>query len=142
MEDELDEISRGERQWKPTLKAFYEPFEKKLEETEKVAKKVKMELELAGKKCPECGKDLIIRIGRFGKFLACSGFPACKHTESLEEKVDAKCPLDGGEIVVRHTKRRKTFYGCKNWPGCKFASWTKPKSSTPEPVIASEAKQS
>lgn len=127
MEDELDEIARGEREWKPTIKAFYEPFEKKLEETEKVAKKVKMEVQLAGKKCPECGKDLIIRIGRFGKFLACSGFPECKHTESLEEKVNVKCPEDGGEIVIRKTRRGKTFYGCKNWPGCKFASWTKPK---------------
>ena len=129
MEDELDEIARGERRWRPTIEAFYAPFEKKLEETEKKAKKVKMEVEFAGKKCPECGKELIIRIGKFGKFLACSGFPECKHTESLEEKINVKCPLDGGDIVVRHTRRRKTFYGCKNWPGCKFASWTKPKNS-------------
>ncbi|OGE27368.1 DNA topoisomerase I [Candidatus Daviesbacteria bacterium RIFCSPHIGHO2_01_FULL_40_11] len=127
MEDELDEIARGEREWRPTISSFYEPFEKKLEETEKVAKKVKMEVQLAGKKCPQCGKELIIRIGKFGKFLACSGFPDCKHTESLEEKINVKCPDDGGEIIVRHTKRGKTFYGCKNWPVCKFASWTKPK---------------
>ncbi len=132
MEDELDEIARGEREWKPTIKAFYEPFERKLEETEKKAKKVKMEVELAGKKCPECGKELIIRIGRFGKFLACSGFPECKHTESLEEKVNIKCPEDGGEVVIRHTRRGKTFYGCKNWPVCKFASWTKPKGDSQE----------
>ncbi len=128
MEDELDEISRGERQWRPTIREFYLPFEKKLEEVEKTAEKVKMKLELAGKKCPECGKDLIIRIGKFGKFLACSGFPDCKHTEGLEEKVNAKCPQDAGEVVVRKTKRGKTFYGCKNWPVCKFASWTKPKT--------------
>ncbi|MCR4306201.1 MAG: type I DNA topoisomerase [Candidatus Daviesbacteria bacterium] len=132
MEDELDEIARGEREWKPTIRTFFEPFEKKLEETKEVAKKVKMEVQLAGKKCPECGKDLIIRIGKFGKFLACSGFPECKHTESLEEKINAKCPNDGGDIVVRKTKRGKTFYGCKNWPVCKFASWTKPKSAIPE----------
>lgn len=128
LEDELDEIARGERDWRPTMREFYEPFEKRLEETEKTAKKVKMEVQFAGKKCPECGKELIVRIGRFGKFLACSGFPDCKHTESLEEKINAKCPLDEGEIVVRHTKRGKTFYGCKNWPVCKFASWTKPKT--------------
>lgn len=142
MEDELDEIARGEREWRPTIRTFFEPFEKKLEETKREAKKVKMEVQYAGKKCPDCGKELIIRIGKFGKFLACSGFPECKHTESLEEKVNAKCPQDGGEIVVRHTRRGKTFYGCKNWPTCKFASWTKPKSSspptsgeaTPEPV--------
>lgn len=129
MEEELDEIARGEREWKPTLKMFYEPFEKQLIETEKTAQKVKMEVELAGRKCPKCGKELIVRIGKFGKFFACSGFPDCKHTESIEEKVNAKCPIDGGEIVVRRTKRGKTFYGCKNWPGCKFASWTKPKST-------------
>ncbi|MBU1031888.1 type I DNA topoisomerase, partial [Patescibacteria group bacterium] len=128
MEDELDEIARGEREWKPTIEAFYEPFEKKLEETTKTAQKVKMELQFAGKKCPDCGKELIVRIGKFGKFLACSGFPDCKHTESLEEKINAKCPEDGADIVIRHTKRGKTFYGCKNWPVCKFASWTKPKS--------------
>ena len=129
MEDELDEIARGEREWKPTIKEFYGPFEKKLEETKETAQKVKMEVQLAGKKCPKCGKELIVRIGRFGKFLACSGFPECKHTESMEEKVNAKCPDCGGDIVVRRTKRGKTFYGCKNWPGCKFASWTKPKPS-------------
>ncbi len=136
MEDELDEIARGEREWRPTLRDFYGPFEKKLEETEKTAEKVKMEVQFAGKKCPECGKELIIRIGKFGKFLACLGFPQCKYTESLEEKINVKCPLDGGEVVVRKTRKGKTFYGCKNWPGCKFASWNKPKPNTP--VIASE----
>ncbi|MBI2597146.1 type I DNA topoisomerase [Candidatus Daviesbacteria bacterium] len=128
MENELDDISRGERQWKPTIREFYGPFEKKLEEVVKTAEKVKMEVTLAGKKCPKCDKDLIIRIGRFGKFLACSSFPECKHTESLEEKVNVRCPTDAGEVVIRKTRRGKTFYGCKNWPGCKFASWTKPKS--------------
>ncbi|MBI2017689.1 type I DNA topoisomerase [Candidatus Daviesbacteria bacterium] len=135
MEDELDDIARGERQWKPTIKAFYDPFEKKLEQTEKTAQKVKMEVEMVDKNCPLCGKQLMVRIGKFGKFLACSGFPDCKHTESLEEKVNAKCPLDGGEIVVRKTRKGKTFYGCKNWPGCKFASWTKPKTDKSEVVI-------
>lgn len=130
MEDELDEISRGEREWRPTIRSFYEPFEKKLEETGEKAERVKMEVETTDKICPECGKGLIVRYGKFGKFLACSGFPDCKHTETLEEKINAKCPQDGGDIVVRHTKRGKTFYGCKNWPVCKFASWTKPKSAS------------
>ncbi len=135
MEDELDEIANGTREWRPTIKEFYDPFEKKLLEVEKVAQKVKMELEKVDKKCPVCGKDLVVRIGRFGKFLACSGFPECKHTEAIEELVNAKCPEDGGDIVVRHTKRGKTFYGCKNWPGCKYASWTKPKGAEPEKVV-------
>ena len=127
MEDQLDEIARGEREWKPTLKSFYDPFEKQLEETSIKAEKVKMEVEFVDKNCPDCGKQLIVRVGRFGKFLACSGFPDCKHTEGIEEKVNAKCPDDGGDIVVRKTRHGKTFYGCKNWPTCKFASWTKPK---------------
>ena len=127
MEDELDEVSRGERQWQPTIKEFYTPFEKKLEETEKTAEHVKLELEKVDKQCPVCGKDLVVRVGKFGKFLACSGFPECKHTEALEVSIEAKCPLDGGDVVVRRTKKGKTFYGCKNWPKCKFASWTKPK---------------
>lgn len=128
MEDKLDDIAKGEREWKPIIREFYTPFEKKLMDVEKSAQKVKMVVEFAGKKCPECGKDLIVRIGKFGKFLACSGFPECRHTESLEEVVNVKCPEDGGDIVIRHTRRGKTFYGCKNWPGCKFASWTKPKT--------------
>ncbi len=136
MEDELDEIARGERKWKPTIAQFYEPFEKKLIETEKMAEKVKMEVELVDKYCPLCKKQLIVRVGKFGKFLACSGFPECKHTEGLEEKVDAICPQDSGEIVVRKTRHGKTFYGCKNWPDCKFASWTKPKM----PDVASSGK--
>lgn len=127
MEDELDEIARGERAWQPTMKAFYGPFEKKLEETEGRAEKIKMEVEKVDKVCPECGKGLVVRFGKFGKFLACSGFPECKHTEAFEDVSDARCPTDGGDIVIRHTKAGKTFYGCKNWPDCKFASWTKPK---------------
>lgn len=129
LEDELDEIARGERQWKPTLKEFYGPFAKKLAETETNAEKVTVEVETTNRICPECGKPLLVRIGKFGKFLACSGFPECKHTESVEERVNAKCPEDGGEIVIRKTRRGKTFYGCKNWPTCKFASWNKPKSN-------------
>lgn len=127
LEDELDDIATGAREWRPTIKAFYDPFEKKIEETAANAEKVKMELEVVDKKCCDCGKDLVVRIGKFGKFLACSGFPECKHTESLEEKVNAICPDDQGEIVIRKTRKGKTFFGCKNWPACKFASWTKPK---------------
>lgn len=127
MEDELDEIAKGERLWQPIIREFYKPFEERIEKTSLHAEKVKMAVELAGKKCPKCGNELVVRVGKFGKFLACSTFPKCRHTETIEEIVNAKCPLDGGDIVVRHTKRRKTFYGCKNWPVCKFASWTKPK---------------
>jgi len=128
MEDELDDIARGERAWKPTIAEFYTPFAKKLENVEEHAEKVKIEVEETDRKCPLCGKNLVVRFGKFGKFLACSGFPDCKHTEGLEEKIDAKCPDCGGDVVLRKTKKGRPFYGCKNYPNCKYASWTKPES--------------
>lgn len=127
MEDSLDEIARGERKWQPTIEEFYRPFAGRLESVEETAARVKIATEETDRICPDCGKPLIIRFGKFGKFLACSGFPDCKHTEGLEEKVDAKCPDCGGDIIMRKTRKGRPFYGCKNWPTCKFASWTKPK---------------
>jgi len=126
MEDNLDSIATGEMQWKPIIAKFYEPFAQKLEKVEGEAERVKIVAEETDQDCPECGKKLVIKFGKFGKFLACSGFPECKHTESFEQKVDAICPKCGGEIVMRKTRKGRPFYGCKNWPTCKFASWTKP----------------
>lgn len=128
MEENLDEIARGEREWKETVGEFYQPFAEHLNEVGEEAEKVIVEAEVVDKKCPKCGKNLVVRFGRFGKFLACSGFPECKHTESFETMVDTKCPQCGGGIVIRKTKKGRPFYGCQNWPNCKFASWTKPKS--------------
>ena len=125
MEAELDEITQGKK-WQPIVKDFYIPFEKKLEDTTENAEKVQLEVETTDRTCSDCGKPLVVRFGKFGKFLACSGFPECKHTEGMEEPINLKCPDCGGDIVIRHTKRKKIFYGCKNWPTCKFASWTKP----------------
>lgn len=127
MEDSLDDISRGEKEWKVAVGTYFNPLAAKLGSVEESAEKVQLEVEMVDKNCPECGKQLLVRTGKFGKFLACSGFPDCKHTERLEEKIDAKCPNDGGEVVVRKTKKGKTFFGCKNWPKCTYASWTKPK---------------
>lgn len=127
MEDSLDEISRGEKEWKSTIGVFYKPLAGKLANVEETAEKIQLEVETVDKNCPKCGKQLVVRTGKFGKFLACSGFPECKHTERLEEKIEAKCPDDGGDVVVRKTRKGKTFFGCKNYPECKFASWTKPK---------------
>lgn len=127
MENELDEVASGERQWQPLIADFYKPFEEKLAQVDESVAKVKMEVEVTDRMCPKCGKPLVVKFGRFGKFLACSGFPDCKHTEGLEEKVDAICPDCGGEIVMRKTRKGRPFYGCKNWPTCKYASWTKPK---------------
>lgn len=128
MEDQLDEISRGERNWRETIGQFFTPFEKKLEGTIETAQRVKIKVEVTDQICPECGKPLVVRTGRFGKFLACSGFPECKYTQSLEEKVSIPCSDCGGQLVMKKTRRGKSFYGCQNWPTCKFASWTKPKT--------------
>jgi DNA topoisomerase-1 len=132
MEDELDDISRGEREWRQTIKQFYGPLETKLEKTMDTAEKIDLPVETVDKECPKCGKQLIVRTGRFGKFLACSGFPDCKHTEALDQKIDAKCPKDDGDVVMRKTKKGRTFYGCKNYPACDWASWNKPKSEKSE----------
>ncbi len=129
MEESLDEVSRGEKQWKEILAQVYKPLEAKIGVTKETAEKVQLEQEVSDKMCPECGKQLLVRTGRFGKFLACSGFPDCKHTEAIEQIVEAKCPDDGGDIVVRRTKKGKIFYGCKNYPKCKYATWNKPKAA-------------
>lgn len=127
MEDSLDGISRGEKEWKSTIGVFYKPLSVKLGNVEETTEKIRLEVETVDKNCPKCGKQLVVRTGKFGKFLACSGFPECKHTERQEANIGAKCPDDGGDVVLRKTRKGKTFFGCKNYPNCKFASWTKPK---------------
>ncbi len=132
MEDKLDDVANGQLNWKQTIKDFYTPFAKKLETTNETAEHVNLPVETVDKQCPKCGKQLVIRTGKFGKFLACSGFPECKHTEPIEEIIDAKCPKDEGQIVSRRTKTGRPFWGCKNYPKCDFATWNKPKSPSSE----------
>ncbi len=129
MEESLDKIAAGREKWVPVIKNFYDPFAKNLEEKyEQVEKKAPVEE--TDKICPECGKNLLIRFGRFGKFYACSGFPECKHTESLEKKqtdLGIACPkCVDGSIVEKRTRRGKSFYGCNKYPKCDFALWDKP----------------
>jgi len=139
MEEDLDDIAEGKKEWVPVIKEFYEPFaillEKKYEEVEK-----KLPVEETDKICPDCGKGIIIRFGRFGKFYACSGFPECKHTEALVKKEAAlgiKCPKclaspdpakrdTPGDIIEKRTKKKRVFYGCNKYPDCDFALWDKP----------------
>jgi len=89
----------------------------------------KAELEKIGRACPECGHDLVIRWGRYGKFISCSNFPVCRHTEPWLEKIGVTCPKDGGEVVQRKTRKGRVFYGCANYPTCDFTSWKRPISS-------------
>lgn len=124
MEDELDEIAQGEKEWVPVLRGFYSPFEKKLAQVETEAKRVKVEApQVPGEKCDKCGAPLVLRLGKFGKFLACSRFPDCDFTKAYWEKTDLTCPRCGGEILLKKTKKGRKFFGCSNWPKCKFAAW-------------------
>ena len=106
------------------MKEFYAPFEKALVKAEG-AERVKVEAEYAGKECPKDKGRLIIRQSRFGKFLACENFPECDYKESYSEETGLICPDDGGKIIVRKTRKGKIFYGCANYPNCKFAAWKK-----------------
>jgi DNA topoisomerase-1 len=126
MESEFDKVAAGERQWEETIREFYTPFSVTLKKAQAEMPTTKAELEKIGRACPDCGKDLVIRWGRYGKFISCSGFPACRHTEAWLEKIGVKCPLDGGEIVQRKTRKKRIFYGCANYPSCEFTSWKLP----------------
>ena len=126
MEDELDDIVNKKREWASVIQNFYTPFEKDLEKAFQLAEKVKLAEEPAGEDCPECGKPLVIKMGRYGKFMACSGYPECKFTKSFQRKTGVKCPQCGGELVERMSKKRRIFYGCSNYPDCKFITGFKP----------------
>lgn len=132
MEKELDEIAEGKDTWRKTLKDFYDPFAKNLAEKYKNVVKENTDIK-TDKVCVKCGKPMVEKLGRFGRFYACTGFPECKHTESVTpagqatETINIKCPkCKEGNIVLKNTKRRKIFYGCDNYPACDFATWDKP----------------
>ncbi len=126
MEEELDEVAEGGRAWTDVIGEFYGPFAEQLRRAEEAMPEVRAEPEMLERACPECGKPLVIRHGRFGKFIGCSDFPQCRYTEPWLEKIGVRCPDDGGELVERRTKRGRTFYGCANYPACEFTSWKRP----------------
>jgi len=127
MEANLDEIAMGKMKWKKMIKDFWDIFEKTVEKVEKEAERVKIETEKTGDKCPTCKEgDLVIRVGRFGKFISCDRFPDCKYTAQYKELAGFKCPECGSEGVVRKSKKGRKFFGCSNYPACKWISWKKP----------------
>lgn len=128
MENDLDKIAKGEIEWTKEMKKFYTPFEKKIKLVEKKSERVKIETEKVGRNCPECKEgELVIRVGRFGKFISCGRFPDCRYIEKFIEKTGVKCEsCKDGELIVRRSKRGK-FFGCSNYPKCKFATWKLPK---------------
>jgi DNA topoisomerase-1 len=131
MENELDEIADGERQWVPVLREFYQPFQGSVEKAETEMQKVSLEPELAGEDCEKCGRPMYVKMGRFGRFIACSGFPECRNAKPILKKLGMLCPKCGeGETVIRSTKKRRVFYGCSRYPECDFSVWERP---LPEP---------
>ena len=128
MEENLDNISQGERKWKQVLEDFYAPFSKNLEQKYKDVSKKEFTGETIKKLCPKCQGPLLVRLGKFGKFYACSKFPECKYTESLpQNNLGIKCPkCQEGNVVAKRTKTNKVFYGCDRFPKCDFALWDKP----------------
>jgi DNA topoisomerase-1 len=127
MEEDLDLVALGKLKWKKMMKDFWSKFEKELKVAEVTADRVKVEVEKIGEKCPECQSgELVIRLGRFGKFVSCDKFPDCKYTRQYHEMAGFKCPTCGKDGVVRKTKTGRKFFGCSDYPNCKWAGWKKP----------------
>ncbi|HVP20227.1 MAG TPA: type I DNA topoisomerase [Anaerolineaceae bacterium] len=126
MEEDLDKVADGETEWKDVISDFYTSFAPQVAKAQAEMPVNKAELEKIGKACPECGHDLVIRWGRYGKFVSCSNFPACRHTEAWLQKIGVTCPKDGGDIVERKTRKQRIFFGCSNYPACDFTSWKRP----------------
>ena len=126
MEEDLDEVANGQKEWTKVLDNFYKPFEENLQKKYQEISKEDL-IQETEKVCPKCGSKIVIRLGKFGRFYACSRFPKCKYTESLEEnKLKVNCPKCGAPLIEKRTKKGKIFYGCSNWPKCDFALWDKP----------------
>jgi DNA topoisomerase-1 len=127
LESELDDIASGERAWVPTLAQFYGPFTKTLQNAEKTMEKVKIRDEPTDEVCEKCGSPMVIKLGRFGKFMACSAFPECRNSKPLLTRIGVPCPTcKEGEVVERRSKKGRKFYGCERFPECDFVSWNKP----------------
>ncbi len=127
MESELDDIAASERDWHTVVDSFYGAFDQDLNKALETAERVEIKNEETGEPCPECGRPLVVKTGRFGKFVACSGYPECRHTESFQVKTGITCPECGkGELVQRVSKKKRKFYGCNRYPDCQFATNLKP----------------
>ena len=123
MEGDLDKVAVGREDWVALLRNFYGPFAGELEAAEKKLPRLELRDEPTDEVCPNCGRPMVIKTGRFGKFISCSGYPECKTTKPIVKDTGAKCPKDGGAIVERRSRKGRTFYGCANYPNCDFVSW-------------------
>ena len=126
MEEKLDSIEAGKLEWKQMLREFYPPFEKMLEEAEQAIEKVELRDEPSDEICDKCGANMVYRVGRYGKFLACPNFPDCRNTKPVLNYIDAKCPKCGGRLLEKTSRKNRKFYGCEHYPECDFVSWEMP----------------
>ncbi len=127
MEDDLDDIASGERAWIPIVREFYRPFHETVERAEKEMGPVKVADEPTDEICEKCSRPMVIKLGRYGRFLACTGFPECRNAKPLLQKIGVTCrECREGEIVARRTKKGRVFYGCSRYPACEYSSWDKP----------------
>ena len=128
IENEFDEIADGKEEWKKMIEEFYGPFMKEVEEVEKNLEHVELEEEVTDIPCEKCGRMMVVKYGRYGKFLACPGYPECKNAKPYVVTIEEPCPKCGGKVQIRKTKKRRTFYICENNPtSCDYISWNKPK---------------
>ncbi|RSJ20554.1 DNA topoisomerase 1 [Streptococcus intermedius] len=127
MEAKLDDVEVGKEQWQKVIDEFYQPFEKEVAKAETEMEKIQIKDEPAGFDCEVCGSPMVIKLGRYGKFYACSNFPDCHHTKAIVKEIGVECPkCHQGQIIERKTKRNRLFYGCNRYPDCDFTSWDKP----------------
>ncbi|MDD2421005.1 MAG: type I DNA topoisomerase [Heliobacteriaceae bacterium] len=126
MEAKLDQVADGQQDWKAVLQDFYQPFQEDLTAAEEAIGEIEIAEEVSDQCCDVCGTNLVVKIGRFGKFLACPRFPECRFTKPLLEEIGVTCPKCGGAVVARRTKKGRKFYGCANYPECDYLSWERP----------------
>ncbi|MDI3257816.1 MAG: type I DNA topoisomerase [Kyrpidia sp.] len=130
MEERLDGVGEGRVNWVEMLEEFYQEFQKQLDLADKAMKQVHLEEEESDEICEKCGRKMVYKHGRFGKFLACPGFPECRNTKPVLKSIGVPCPKCGGDLVERRAKRGRLFYGCKNYPHCEFVLWDRPTGET------------
>ncbi|MDD6278453.1 MAG: type I DNA topoisomerase [Oscillospiraceae bacterium] len=128
MEDNLDKVEHGEKDWVSTLSEFYDDFEKTLEKAEEAmdGKRVKVPDEVTDVICEQCGRNMVIKYSKYGKFLACPGFPECKNTKKIVTEADGNCPICGKKMLLKKSKKGRSFYGCEGYPDCTFMTWNVP----------------
>ena len=134
LEKQLDQVASGDAEWKATIAKFYESFSKELAHAEEEMKDVELKDEVTDVICEKCGKNMVIKMGRYGKFLACPGFPDCRNTKPIIKEIGVDCPkCENGKVVEKRSKKGRVFYGCSEYPECDFVSWDRPiKEKCPE----------